>query len=58
MSGDDDVVGGEIETPITFVISGVSEEDTTSGLRGGQFVGSLRGEVGIANTVEHVQVLI
>jgi hypothetical protein len=32
MSGDDDVVGGEIETSITFVISGVSEEDTTSGL--------------------------
>jgi hypothetical protein len=31
MLGDDDVVGGEIETPITFVISGVSEEDTTSG---------------------------
>jgi hypothetical protein len=37
MSGDNDVVGGEIKTLITFVISGVSEEDTTSGL-GGQFV--------------------
>jgi hypothetical protein len=32
MLEDDDVVGGEIETPITFVISGVFEEDTTSGL--------------------------
>jgi hypothetical protein len=35
MSGDDDVGGGEIEAPITFVISGVSEEDTTSGRGGG-----------------------
>jgi hypothetical protein len=57
MSGDDDVVGGEIETLITFVISGGSEEDTKSGLRG-QFVGSLCGEVGIANIAEHMQVLI
>jgi hypothetical protein len=30
--GDDNVVGEEIETPIAFMISGVSEEDTTSGL--------------------------
>jgi hypothetical protein len=29
MSEDDDVVGGEIEIPISIVISGVSEEDTT-----------------------------
>jgi hypothetical protein len=29
MSEDDDDVGGEIETLITFVIGGVSEEDTT-----------------------------
>jgi hypothetical protein len=57
MSGDDDVGGGEIETPITFVISGVSEEDTTSG-RGGQFVGSLCGKVGIASTAEHTQVVV
>jgi hypothetical protein len=28
MSGDDDVVGAEIETLISFVISGVSEKDT------------------------------
>jgi hypothetical protein len=32
MSGDDNAVGGEIETLITFVISGVLEEDTMSGL--------------------------
>jgi hypothetical protein len=31
MSGDDDVVGEKIKTPISFVISRVSEEDTTSG---------------------------
>jgi hypothetical protein len=31
MLGDNNVVGGEIETLITFVISGVSEEETTSG---------------------------
>jgi hypothetical protein len=57
MSGDDEVVGGEIETPITFVINEVSEEDTTSG-PGSQFVGSLSGEVGIVNTAKHTQVLI
>jgi hypothetical protein len=49
MSGDDDVVVGEIETPI-------SEEDTTSGSGGGgQFVGSLCGEVEIENAIEHTQ---
>jgi hypothetical protein len=34
MSGDDDVGGGEIETPIAFVIDRVSEEDTSGGPRG------------------------
>jgi hypothetical protein len=34
MSGDDDVVDGEIETPIALVIDEVSEEYTTSGLGG------------------------
>jgi hypothetical protein len=57
MSGDDNVVGGEIKTPITFVISGVYEEVTTSG-PGGQFVGSLCEKVGIANTAKNTQVLI
>jgi hypothetical protein len=56
MSIDDDVVGGEIDTPITFAISRVSEEDTTSG-PGGQFVGILYREVGIENTAEQTQVL-
>jgi hypothetical protein len=31
VSGDDDVVGGEIKTPITFVVNGVSEENTSRG---------------------------
>jgi hypothetical protein len=57
MSGDDDVVGGEIETPIALVIDGVSEEYTTSGPRG-QFVSSLCEEVGIANTTKNAQVLV
>jgi hypothetical protein len=34
MSGDDDVGGGEIETPIAFVIDRVSEEDTPGGPMG------------------------
>jgi hypothetical protein len=50
MSRDDGVVGREIKALITFVINGVSEENTMSG-PGGQFVGSLGREVGIANTV-------
>jgi hypothetical protein len=31
MLGDDDVVSGEIKTPVTFVVSGVSEENTFGG---------------------------
>jgi hypothetical protein len=57
MSRDDDVISGEIEILITFVISGVSEEDTTCGLEG-QFVCILCGEVGIANVAKHAQVLM
>jgi hypothetical protein len=38
MLGYVDVVGEEIETLITFVIIGVSEEDRTSEPGGGQFV--------------------
>jgi hypothetical protein len=56
MSVDGDV-GGEIKTSISLVIDEVSEEYTMSGLEG-QFVSSLCGEVGIANTAENVQVLI
>jgi hypothetical protein len=57
MSGDDDVIGGEIETPIAFVIGRVSEEDTFGG-PGCQFMRCLGGEVGIAGATRHSQVLI
>jgi dihydrofolate reductase len=57
MPGDDDVIGGEIETPIALVINRVSEEDTSSRL-GHQFMRCLDGEVGIAGATEHPQVLI
>jgi hypothetical protein len=35
--GDDDVVGGEIKTPVTFMISKISKKNTSGGL-GCQFV--------------------
>jgi hypothetical protein len=57
MLGDDDVIGGEIETSIAFVISRVSEEGTSGGL-GCEFMRCLCREVGIASAIEHPQVLI
>jgi hypothetical protein len=57
VSGDDDVVGGEMKTPVTFVVSGVSEENA-SGEPGCQFVTGFGGEIRIMGTIEHMQVLI
>jgi hypothetical protein len=57
VSGDDDVVGGEIKTPITFVVSGVSKENTSGG-PGCQFISGFGGEIRIAGTTEHAQVII
>jgi hypothetical protein len=57
VSGDDNVVGGEIKTLITFVVSGVSEENTSGG-PGCQFVSGFDGKIRIASTTEHAQVLI
>jgi dihydrofolate reductase len=57
MLRDDDFVGGEIKTPVTFVVSSVSKENT-SGRPRCQFVGGFDGEIRIAGTTEHVQVLI
>jgi hypothetical protein len=57
MSRDDDVVGGEIRTSVTFVVCGVSEKNTSGGLRC-LFVSSFGGEIRIAGTTEHAQVLI
>jgi hypothetical protein len=57
VSGDNNVVGGEIKTLITFVASRVSKENTSSEPRC-QFVSGFGGEIRIASTTEHVQVLI
>jgi transketolase N-terminal domain/subunit len=57
VSGDDNVGGGEIKTPITFVVSGVSKKNISGG-PGCQFVSGFGGEIRIAGTTEHVQVLI
>jgi hypothetical protein len=52
VSGDDNVVGGEIKTPINFVVSGVSEENTSGG-PGCQFMSGFAGEIRIAGTTKH-----
>jgi hypothetical protein len=57
VSRDDDVVGDEIKTPVTFVVSGVSEQNTSGGPRC-QFVGGCGEGIRIAGTTEHAQVLI
>jgi hypothetical protein len=57
MSGDDNVVGGEIKTPVTFVVSRVSEKNTSGGPEC-QFASIFSGEISIADTTEHAQVLI
>jgi hypothetical protein len=57
MSRDNDIVGGEIKTPLTFVTSGVSEENTSDGC-GCQFMIAYGREVGIVGTTKHEQVLI
>jgi hypothetical protein len=57
VSIDDDIVGGEIKTPVTFVVSEVSKENTSGGL-GCQFMSGFGGEIRIVGTTEHAQVLI
>jgi hypothetical protein len=57
MSGDDDIAGGEIKTPVTFVVSGVFEENTSGG-PGYQFLSGFSREIRIAGTTEHTQVFI
>jgi hypothetical protein len=51
--GDDDAVSGEIKTPVTFVVSGVSEKNTSGGI-GCQFVDGFDREIRIAGTTEHM----
>jgi hypothetical protein len=57
VSRDDDVVGGEIGTLIAFVISEVSEKNTSGGPRC-HYVNGFGGEIRIASATEHTQVLI
>jgi hypothetical protein len=52
MSEDDDVIGGEIKTLISFMIGRVSEEGTSGG-SGCYFMRCLGGEVGKAGVTEH-----
>jgi hypothetical protein len=57
VSRDDDVVGGEIKTLVTFVVSRVSVKNTSGGARC-HFMCGFGGEIRIAGTTEHAQVLI
>jgi hypothetical protein len=57
VSRDNDVVGGEIKTPVTFVVRRVFKKKTSGGPRC-QFVSGFGREIRIAGTVEHTQVLI
>jgi hypothetical protein len=49
VSGDDDVIGGDIKPPVTFVLGGVSEENTSAG-PGCQFVSGFGGEIRMVGT--------
>jgi hypothetical protein len=55
--GDDDIDGGEIETPVAFVIDKVSEENTSGG-PGYQFVSGFGREVRIGGATEYTQMHI
>jgi hypothetical protein len=57
VSRNNNIVVGEIKTSVTFVISGVSEKNTSCGTRF-QFVGGFDREIRIVGTTEYVQVLI
>jgi hypothetical protein len=52
LSEDDNVIGGEIKTPVTFVVNGVSEENIF-GRSGCQFMGGFDREIRTAGTTEH-----
>jgi hypothetical protein len=57
MLGDNNVVVGEIKTPVIFVVSRVSKENISVGLRC-QFVSGFGREIRIAGTTELAQVII
>jgi hypothetical protein len=53
----DDAVGGEVQTPIPFVVRGVAEEEAASGARR-KLVRGGSGSVRVAGTTEHTQVVV
>jgi len=57
VSGDQQAIGGEIETPIPLVIGGVPKKDTAS-RAGRKLVRSCGGEVRVAGAPEDTQVLV
>lgn len=57
MPGDQNMICGEVQAPIAFVVCGITEKDTFSGTRREFVVGS-GGEVGIAMTTKHSKVLV
>jgi hypothetical protein len=54
---DDDVVGGEVQTPIPLVVRGVAEKEAASGARRKLVRGGSR-SVRVAGTAEHTEVVI
>lgn len=57
MTGDDDTVGSQVKTPISLVMSRVSQEDTESRTRG-EFVRSGGGKVRVTLATKHPRVII
>ena len=57
MTGDDHSVGREIEAAVSFVVSGVSQEDTQGG-SGREFVGGSGRQVGIKFAPKDANVVI
>lgn len=56
MTRDDYTVGGEVETPVTPMIGGVTEEHTRGGSRG-EFVESSGRKIGVATTSENSKMI-
>jgi hypothetical protein len=54
---DDDPVGRHVKTAKSFVVSGIAKENTHSGTRG-EFMSGYSGEVRVALTIEHTEMLI
>lgn len=57
MLRDDDSVGGEIKTAVTFMMSRIAKEDAQSGTRS-KFVGCSSGKIRITSATENTKVII